>query len=180
MGILGEREQQLIDAIVERELDMFLKVDNLGGPAGCQQRPDSFRAMRWMTHSVFPAEYLESWLGDLETAGEQGLNLMTVKYARMDNLIPRENRSPLVDDIADVEFRWMQELRQESPESFRAGDGEGFRRYLSCELETLSQRTLNIYQRVVAEAVEQGRNLARERYENFKARFKRQDDPAGE
>jgi hypothetical protein len=180
MGIPGEREQQLIDAIVQKELEMFLEVDNLGGPAGCQQRPESFQAMRWMTHSVFPADYLESWLGDLETAGEQGINLMTVKYGRMDDLIPRENHSPLVEAIADIECKWMQELRQESPESFRAGDGEGFRRYLSCELETLSQRTLDIYQRVVTEAVKQGRNLARERYENFKTRFKRQEDPAGE
>jgi len=179
MGMPGERENQLIEAIVEKELEMFVEVNNLGGPAGCQQRPDSFRAMRWMTHSVFPVDYLKSYLDDLAAAREQGINLLTIKYGRMDNLIPRENQSPLVDEIADIEAAWMQELRQASPESFREGNGEGFRRYLSGELETLSPETLAIYQRVVAEAREQGRNLARERYKNFRSRFGMQDGPAG-
>ena len=165
------REQSLIDSIIELELEMFLAVKNAGGTASCQEREGSFKAMRWMVHSVFPAAYLESYLSDLRLAKDKGLNLMTIKYGRMDGQIERYNESPLIDDIVEAECAWMRELRQSSPQDFRSTDTEHFRRYLSSELETLSDRTLAIYKRVVDAARQTGRNLARERYANMREKL---------
>jgi len=171
MALPAENEQKIIDAIIERELEMFLAVQNFGGTSGCQQHPSSFKAMRWMTHSVLPHEYLVSYLNDLKAAHNNDINLMTIKYGRMDNLIPVYNDSPLIEKIADAEVQWMQELRQLDPGSFRETDGKAFKVYLSCELETLSADTLQIYFDTIEKARSEGRNLARERYENLHSRF---------
>ena len=178
MTIPAENEQKTIDAIIERELEMFLAVQSLGGTASCQLRPSNFKAMRWMTHSVLPYEYLISYLEDLETAHNNDINLMTIKYGRMDNLIPVYNDNPLIEKITGVEMLWMQELRQSAPGSLRDTDGESFKVYLSCELETLSANTLQIYFDAVKNAQSQGRNFAKERYENLRARFDIADAPA--
>lgn len=175
MPLPQSREQALIDSIIELELEMFLEVKNLTGTADCQERPDTFRAMRWMTHSVFPAEYLVSYLDDLGAAMEQGVNLMTIKYGRMDNLVPPFSENPLIDVIADAESAWMQDLRDASPQNFRSQTTEGFRRYFASELETLSDATLDIYKAVVDRAQEQGRNLARERYQNLRERLGKEE-----
>ena len=171
MPIPESQEQALIDTIIEYELEMFLTVQNAGGTASCQQRPESFKAMRWMTHSVFPAPYLESYLADLKAAKAQNLNLMTIKYGRMDDVVPPFNDSPLIPRIAEVECTWMQELRRTAPDKFQSADTDHFKRYLASELETLSAATLEEYEKVIKTAQAAGRNLARERYENLQQRF---------
>jgi hypothetical protein len=88
---------------------------------------------------------------------------MTEKYARMDNLIPPLKESPLIDDIVTIESRWMESLAEQYPLSFR-GNARGFSRYLTAELETYSDATLEHYHRDVRKAEDDGRNLARERY----------------
>jgi hypothetical protein len=119
--------------------------------------------MRRMTHSVLSTETLESYLGDLQRANAEGRNLLTEKYARMDNRIPplKSNRS--IDDIVKLEARWMKELSQKYPRSFKGGSA-GFTVYLSSELETYSDETLKLYVSDVSGAEKEGRNLAEERY----------------
>lgn len=164
-----DARQDLIQLIIELELAMFRKV-NARGNAPCQEMPETFRAMRWMAHSVLSEGTLSSYLDDLKTAAEAGRNLMTEKYARMDNFIPPLKDDPeiisVLDEITAVEKRWMGEFAARYPHIV-TGDGSAFANYLRCELETYSEETLLLYLNDVREALGQGRNLAQESYTNL-------------
>lgn len=155
----------VLDEIIARELDMFLAVNNEGGMADCQQRPETFRVMRRMTHDVHDDEVLASYLEDLRRAEREGRNVMVEKYARMDDRLPPLSLSPLLDDIADAETAFLHEACQRYPHVIKSNGKGIFRRYLRCELETLSQATLTLYASEVHRAVQEGRNLAVERHE---------------
>ena len=153
--------KELLDEIIEIELDMFQRV-RTAQPSLCKERPETFKAMRGMTCSVLSTETLESYLEDLQKAKAEGGNLLTEKYARMDNLIPPLKTTPIIDDIVEVEDRWMKELSEKYPHTFRGG--LGFKVYLRCELETYSGKTLKLYSKDVSKAKKEGKNLAEERY----------------
>lgn len=165
---MKEEVDQLIARIIDLEWEMFSSV-NAVEPAACQQNPKTFRLMRWMSHSVHGAELLRSLLADLERARDEGRNLMTEKYARMENRIP-----PLKDvavlamihEIADVEDRWMKPLRQSYPLTFHARSAS-FHNYTVCELETCSDATVEAYYREIRGALDEKRNLLEERYCNL-------------
>jgi len=92
---------------------------------------------------------------------------MVEKYARMDNLIPSVSEDmDKVRSIADVEDQWMSEVSAKYPSTFPENAGM-FRRYHSAELETLSLKTLSLYEVRILEAQDKGENLARIRYENM-------------
>jgi hypothetical protein len=154
--------EELVDAIIKFELDMFEQV-RTDEPSLCKDRPETFRAMRGMTHSVLSTKTLKSYLGDLQKAKAEGRNLLTEKYARMDNRIPPLKTNQLIDDIVKLEGWWMRELSQKYPQSFK-GESGGFELYLSSELETYSDETLKLYFGDVSRAEKEGRNLAEERY----------------
>jgi len=153
--------KELLDNIIKLELDMFERV-RTSEPSLCKERPETFRVMRRMTHSVLSTETLESYLGDLQKAESEGRNLLTEKYARMDNRIPPLKSNPIIDNIVEIEARWMEELSQKYPRTFKRG--AGFKIYLSSELETYSDETLKLYSRDVSRSEKGGRNLAEERY----------------
>lgn len=155
-------KEALLKRIVEIELDMFERV-RTAEPTLCRERPEAFRAMRFMTHSALSTDTLASYLGDLEQAQTQGRNLMTLKYARMEGKIPPLKENPLIGPIVSAEQRWMSELAERYPHVIRGGPG--FAPYLSAELETYSDKTLEYYFRDVSQAAAEGRNLARERYD---------------
>jgi hypothetical protein len=157
----GNRKE-LLDNIIKFELDMFEQV-RTSEPSLCKDRPETFRVMRGMTHSVLSTNTLQSYLGDLQKAKAEGRNLLTEKYARMDNMIPPLKTNRLIDDIVKLESCWMKELSQKYPRSFRGGSGS-FELYLSSELETYSDETLELYFGDVSRAGKEGRNLAEERY----------------
>jgi len=157
--------QELMEKIIEMELDMFLRV-RASEPAACQEHPEAFRTMRWMAHSVLPLEVLLSYLNDLQEARRLDRNLMTEKYARMENKIPKIKESPLIDEIVQVESRWLGSLTEKYPLTFK-GETAGFQNYLACELETYSDRTLEVYHQVILEAKTANRNLVEERYNNL-------------
>ena len=157
-----QRRKQLLDEIIERELTMFLEVRDANGICDCQQRPDVFRRMRTMMHAPHNAITLTFYLDDLDKAARGGRNLMVEKYARMDNLIPPLTDNPLVDFITDAEVAFQAEAGSRYPHLVR-NSGE-MRRYLRCELETLSDNTLASYAEEIRKAREEGRNLALERY----------------
>lgn len=159
-------QQQLVDEIVERELAMFVAVRNEGGTASCQEQPDSFRLMRRMNHFVHNEPMLRSYLLDLKRASASGRNLMVEKYARMDNRIPPISTSPLLDVIVNAELASLREAARLWPEIIKRHDDNGvnFARYLRCELETLSDQTLELYAEELREAVRQNRNMNVERY----------------
>ena len=74
---------ELIDTIVRIEWEDFLHVNNEGGVASCQRRPDTFKIMRTSLLQTYSDELLESYLDDVSTASATGRSLMTEKYAWM-------------------------------------------------------------------------------------------------
>lgn len=168
MSAKGDPRARVLNQVIAMELEMFMAV-RTSEPSACQEHPEAFRVMRWMTHSVLPEELLLSYLEDLEQAKRTSRNLMTEKYARMDDRIPKIKESPLIKDILDIETKWAAGLAQKYPLTFKVGSA-GFKNYLSCELETFSDRTLELYHKVVTEAEREDRNLVEERYSNL---FKR-------
>jgi len=159
--------RDLLDAILARELAMFQAVNNRGGTSTCQERPRTFRLMRRMLFSVMPDEYLASYLDDLKAAGNNGRNFMVEKYARMDGLIPPVTGDmDTVAGITGIEEKWVADLSAAFPATFPPNQGM-FGRYLSAELETLSVRTLGLWEQRVKDALDRGENLARLRYENM-------------
>ena len=151
--------------IVERELAMFLATSNEGGVSVCQTRPDTFRAMRKMAHAAHDDALLESYLADLRQAEADGRNVMVEKYARMDDRLPPLSTSPLLDQIADAEEAFLHEAQRLYPNVIKSNGQGMFRRYLRCELETLSLRTLELYAAQIDRARREGRNLVVERHD---------------
>ena len=161
MPVEKGKRKELLDNIVEYEFEMFERV-RTSEPSLFKEQPGDFRAMRGMTHSVLSTKTLQSYLKDLQKAKAEGRNLLTEKYARMDNRIPPLKTSPIIDDIVEIESRWMEELSRKYPNTFKLGPG--FKIYLSSELETYSDETLKLYFGDVSKAEKEGRNLTEERY----------------
>ena len=155
--------EQLLKEITDLELRMFLSVLT-ASPSACQEQPDTFKLMRKGSFYVLSNETLESYLNDLQEALEEGRNLVELKYARIDNLIPCLNSNPLIEKIVDVEGTWMKELAEKYPLSFKGRSEYSADVYLRSELETFSDKTLELYFKDISRAVEGGRNLTEERY----------------
>ena len=156
--------EELSKSIIEAELDMFERV-RTSEPSLCKDRPETFKVMRGMTHTGLSTETLESYFEDLQNAGAEGRNLMTEKYARMDNIIPPIKVNRFIDGIVETETGWMEELSVKYPHTFLGGSG--FTAYLSCELETYSDKTLRLYYADISKAEQEGRNLSEEQYTNL-------------
>ncbi|MEG0830756.1 MAG: DUF4125 family protein [Acidaminococcaceae bacterium] len=151
----------LLDKIIDNEQKMFIKVKSVE-PACCQSMLKTFRAMRAMSFSVLNMDTLESYYRDLQEAVIAGRNLVTEKYARMDNLIPVINDNPIIIEIVNIEREWLWQLHEQFPLTIRL-QGE-FSNYASCELETYSNETLGLYYRDLFIAKTAGKNLVAERY----------------
>lgn len=159
-----EKREQILDEIVERELAMFLATPNEGGTASCQERPKTFRLMRRMAHSSHQDEFLLSYLNDLRAAEKAGRNFMLEKYGRMDDRLPPLSTNPLLDKIADAETEFLDQAARELPDMIRLESLENFRRYLRCELETLSDASLELYHAEILKARAEGRNPVLQRH----------------
>ncbi len=158
--------EKLLDKIIEAELEMF-ELIKTAEPSSCKDHPETFRVMRRMTHSVLSIETLESYFKDLQQAKAEGKNLLTEKYARMDNLIPPLKTNPdiikIINEIVETEADWMRDLSGRYPRTFK-NESVSFKNYLSSELETYSDQTLRLYRRDVYKAQREERNLAEEAY----------------
>ena len=170
---MSEKEK-LIEDILELELAMFLNVRSRY-PASCQENPDAFRFHRRAQFSVWSEETLLSYLDDLFKAKEQGHNLMTLKYARMENLIPPLNGNPIIDVIVQMQLEAQREMFSRYPNILGQGrplenDSLGatsFKTYLRGELETYSDRTLNLLYRDIQQVKDRGENWAQQLYTNL-------------
>nr|WP_321256588.1 DUF4125 family protein [uncultured Pseudodesulfovibrio sp.] len=155
----------LIKEIINLELDMFLAVKNQGGTSMCQERPESFRIMREITHRVLSDEFLQSYRNDLQHAEKKGRNFMTEKYALMDQLIPSISTDPRIKKIVAIESAWRKDVAKEFPHTIHPDGHESFCLYLGCELETYSTSTMDAYEICVQNAQKEKMNLVQERYE---------------
>lgn len=119
-----------------------------------------------------------SYLSCLQEAKAAGKNLMTLKYARMENLIPPPNPEvlPLIDRIAEIALEWQVGFSQKFPyieqarPVYRWQEGmsgvTSSETYLRGELETYSLKTLESYFRDVLEKKSKGLNGVELVYEN--------------
>jgi len=161
----------LIERILELELNMFLNVRS-EYPVSCQQNPEGFRLHRGTQFSLWSEETLRSYHDDLLKAEQQGRNLMTLKYARMENLIPPLSVNPIIDEIVQMELKAQREMLLQYPGILTRGrplgdDGSGttsFKTYLRGELETYSDRTLELLYRDIRQIEDRGENWAIQTY----------------
>ena len=159
--------ERIIAKIVELELEMFLAV-----PAdsiySCEQEPDGFGLHRRAQFSMWSEDTLQSYLDDLYRAKEDCTNLMTIKYARMEDLIPPENRNSRIDEMVTVQCRWQREMVDRYPylmagarpltRSDDANYDTSFEIYLRGELETYSEGTLALLHRDILKLKKTGVN----------------------
>jgi hypothetical protein len=108
---------------------------------------------------------------------------MTIKYARMDDLVPRENHNPLIEEIAAIQCRWQQELFEKYPAlmagarplssssngapSSDSAVHTSFETYLRGELETYSDNTLSLLYRDMTDLLNRGINGSERVYERL-------------
>lgn len=163
---IPEKCLELIAKILDREWEMFRRVRS-AYPVGCQQSPQTFRRIRGSIFELWTKEMLTSYLSDLDEAGKAGRNLLTEKYARMDDRIPRSNFHPLIEKIVAIESYWQAQVKRTYPYLYRTvcrsddptDDGRSFAIYLRCELETYGARTIELYHREIDRAFASGENL---------------------
>jgi hypothetical protein len=148
---------------------MFQAVPNIGGPASCQQDPETFEIMRSSQAVSWSEAALSSYLDDLMAAQRSGRNLVTEKYARMmQSTAPAEYRAiehllppldpaslQLIDAIVEVVLEWESDVSARFPHVLARGrpihaaaDRPGVtsvETYLRGELATYSPRTLGLY-----------------------------------
>ncbi|OLR55140.1 hypothetical protein BHK98_03110 [Hornefia porci] len=79
----GSGKDRLINEIIALEWDMFQRVENIGGRAGCQDDWNTFYIMRYSQDATWSEDTLRSYLNDLKRAEASGRNLLTEKYAYM-------------------------------------------------------------------------------------------------
>jgi hypothetical protein len=158
-----ERKIELINGILEKEFYMFRNVPT-AQPAACQESEGGFRLVRGSIYETWSEVTLESYHDDILNAMEENRNLLTEKYARIDDLIPTLNFNPVIDDIVKIESEWQAEVRTSYPHILSGGGSTSFEKYLHSELETYSDRTLELYYQDISHALRGGMNLAQERY----------------
>ncbi len=162
---MEERKKELVSRILDIEVDMFLRVPTAEEPS-CRSHMEDMKLHRRGQLVSWSEATCESYLRDLQAAVERGENLMTIKYARMDNLIPSRSANPLIAEITGRYTLWQEEILKDYPNVMRGGrDLDGFRLYFSCELETCSDRTLELLWMDVSNALLEGVNMSRNVYE---------------
>lgn len=161
----NERRDALLDEIIELELAMFLACPNKEDDNSCPPQPEAFRMLRWMAHCIHSEATLIAYYNDLQAALINDRNLMTEKFDRMAEPNPHVSTSPLVDTIADAESAWLEEAVQLYPHALKGSGQQLFRLYLACELETLSDETLEHYANEVHTALQNKSNLVLERHD---------------
>jgi hypothetical protein len=164
----------VLKAIVDLETEMYRALNT--EPPITDDKVPPFRTMRWMTYSVLSDATQSSWMRDLCAAKADGRNVLTEKYALMDNTIEHFHQSPLIPQIVEAEVAWMDKLHELYPHLVKREpkNVELFHRYSLCELESWSDRSLELYLADVTQALEEGRNLCEERYNNLHQRLGRE------
>lgn len=158
-------KQKLIKQIVKIELEMFLSV-NSKGRASCQENPEGFKFYRMIMFAEWSIDTLTSYLQDLKSANDEGKNLITLKYARMEGLIPVLNDNPLIEKIVDLNVFWVKDLVKRYPNLHRNArpveeDRPGVtstKTYCRGEMETYSDTTLENYYDDLLQYLDRGEN----------------------
>lgn len=177
----------LLETVVRHEWEQFQRTENEGGRASCQGNWPVFHQMRASQFLTWPEPLLDSYAADLDEADRASRNLVTEKYARMmESTAPQEFHEriepyiPRLDDeriarqerIIATQVAWARDFRTRYPKLGAAmrvlttaedtAQDTSFETYLRGELGTYSERTLALYEGMVADLLGQGRNLTEE------------------
>ena len=108
-----ERDE-VITEILDIEETMFLAASVEQEPE-CRSRIDQMRLHRSSQFAGWSLQTCRSYLSDLQIAEAGGMNLMTLKYARMEGSIPRLSRNPRIPEIVEVITDWQIRFIEEYP-----------------------------------------------------------------
>ena len=179
----AEERENLIAEVVRHEWRQFDKVQNEGGRAGCQDDWKTFEIMRTAQYRAWDDELLRSYLQDLKNAEESGWNLITEKYARMmestdpagymqlEDRLPKRSakRLALQEEVIAIHVGWNEAMAAKYPKY--SGGGRPIHTsedqpwetssetYLRGELSTYSDRTFDLYRKMVLARQAAGENL---------------------
>ena len=182
--VTGNSDRDAVNEIVMLEWQAFDKVQNEGGRASCQDDWDTFSIMRRSQYDTWTDEMLDSYIDDFYTANENGWNLITEKYARMEESTAPESyakikdalpevddtKKAIVDQIAGIQVEWMEQFAEQYPRAAANArsihssedtiDNTSYETYLRGELMTYSARTLALYGQFIVKLAGSGKNLA--------------------
>ena len=184
---VGKRmtKHDLINKIIALEWKMFHEVPNVGGPAACQNNPQTFEIMRRSQALSWSEKTLASYWQDLVEAEKKERNLMTEKYARMmastfpeeyieirHHLPPLDPEVPeLIEKIIKIILVWERELAKQYPyvcqrrrPIYSSEDNEyvtSLETYLRGELATFSLRTLKLYLEDLLQYSRENKNMSK-------------------
>ena len=169
-------KDHMIDAILEIELRMFLTVNPLQ-TSGCQEYPESFKLHRRAQFRPWSEETLGSYLEDLHAAEARGDNLMRRKYARMQGLLPPAENQPVVEELVRLKVDWQRAMLRDYPAVMNGArpltdeDAQAqmtsFETYARGELETYSERTLELLRRDLSAMQAGGESLSEKVYDGL-------------
>ena len=179
--ITMQDKRELVTKIIQGEWEMFRAVNDQADTdpltrnrPSCRDYPEEFRLHRTSKLLAWSKATLESYLEDITRARENGINLMTYKYARMDNLIPCENTSPFIDLITAALMGWQKQFIDAYPAIMTGARGlkgpkpgtdwASFENYLRCELETYSEKTLGLLLADIDTMRAEGKSMSEEIY----------------
>ena len=181
----------LVEEVIRREWDQFQRTENEGGRASCQGNWPMFHQMRASQFMTWSEDLLRSYLDDLDEANRVGRNLVTEKYARMmastapdeyleriEPFIPRlsDERVARQERVIAVQVAWARDFRGRYPRLGAAmrvlttaedtPEDTSFETYLRGELGTYSDRTMALYEAMVEDLQDAGRNLTEQTVAN--------------
>lgn len=179
-----EETQVLIESILMIEWAMFSTVNASASEHGtnvpkasCQNYPEEFCLQRTAIFLTWSTRTLKSYLDDLKKAKNAGQNMMTIKYARMDNLIPCRNESPLIEKMANDKVVWQNAFMEKYPGIMSQGraikggkagiDWASFETYAKAEMETYSEQTLQYLNDDIERYKVAGENMSEAVYKNL-------------
>ncbi len=168
---MDTKKDRLIQKVIALEAEMFVSVRS-SIPAPCQQDLEAFSLHREVQVYPWSEETLERYLSDLLCAKRQGINLMTIKYARMGEQIPPYSSNPLIAKLVGQFLSWQIETKEKFPKVMQGSRSiEDFCTYLSSELETYSDRTLELLDYDVTSFLAEGKNMTVSTYERLANRY---------
>lgn len=168
--------------IVAREWAMFQRVQNVGGPAPCQNKPQEFAIMRLSQAMSWPQEARESYMEDLMAAEATGRNLLTEKYAiMMKSTFPQEyaeikfalptvseEAAAIVEELTALVVEWAEQFQKQYPCVAATGRpihtaedscGISVETYNRGEFSTYSLRTLKLLREYYIDCKAAGRSI---------------------
>lgn len=189
-GLPNNVMNDLMEQIIQTEYAMLGRVNNLGGPAACQEQWNAFRLMRASQFMTWSGALLESYAQDLEEAEAEGRNLLFEKYAwmmqpalpaefaKVRHVLPTfsERRIARMEETIAIHKAWDEKFVQQYPAIAGRGrplytsqdtpSSTSMETYLRGELSTYSDRTESMYHDFVAACRDLGRNLTTEAREH--------------